>query len=117
MPMTLKVEIDEARRLEGGAKPVDLVHLSRQTMGDPGLEAEVLRMFMTQARTCLDAWKRAEDDDGRKEAAHALKGSARAIGAFALADHAAAAEIAPGDDIRPLEAEMERALAYIRTLI
>jgi len=50
--------------------------------GDPGLEAEVLRMFLTQARTCLEAWKRAESEAGRKEAAHALKGSARAIGAF-----------------------------------
>jgi len=117
MPMTLKVEVDEARRLNGGAKPVDLVHLSCQTMGDPGLEAEVLRIFLTQARTCLDGLKRAEDDAGRKEAAHALKGSSRAVGAFALADLAAAAEIAGGHDIAALEAEMERVLAYIRTLI
>jgi HPt (histidine-containing phosphotransfer) domain-containing protein len=117
MPMTLKVEIDQARRLDGGAKPVDLVHLSRQTMGDPGLEAEVLRMFLTQARTCLEAWKRAESDAGRKEAAHALKGSARAIGAFGLADHAASAEEGGSHDIGALEAEMDRVLAYIRTLI
>jgi HPt (histidine-containing phosphotransfer) domain-containing protein len=115
--MTLKVEIEVARRLEGAGKPVDLVHLSRQTMGDPGLEAEVLRMFLTQARTCLEAWKRAEDDIGHKEAAHALKGSARAVGAFALADLAAVAELPGNRDIGPLEAEMDRVLAYIRTLI
>jgi HPt (histidine-containing phosphotransfer) domain-containing protein len=117
MPMTLKVEVDEARRLGGGAKPVDLVYLSRQTMGDPGLEAEVLRIFLTQARVCLEAWKQALNDAARKEAAHALKGSARAIGAFALADHAAAAEIAGYRDIAALEAEMERVFAYIRTLL
>ncbi len=34
-------------------RPIDLVHLAKQTMGDKALEIEVLQMFARQARACL----------------------------------------------------------------
>src|ERR1700709_1397810 len=34
-------------------RPIDLVHLAKQTMGDKVLEIEVLQMFARQARACL----------------------------------------------------------------
>lgn len=74
--------------------PVDRAHLARQTMGDSGLEREVLGMFLRQIET-LAARMRAADPAARRELAHALCGSARGIGAFALAETAAAIEADP----------------------
>lgn len=116
MTMALKADVAKTRS-EASGKPVDLVHLSGQTMGDAALEAEVLRIFLSQAGTWLDAYKRAHTHSARRDAAHALKGSARAIGAFTLADRAAAAELPGFSDLDGLECELERVFAYIRTLI
>lgn len=67
---------------------IDLVHLSRQTLGDAALEAELLRLFDRQAAELM-ARLRAEtqphEGEKRADLAHQLKGSARAVGAFALA--------------------------------
>lgn len=62
-------------------RPVDLVHLANQTMGDKALEVEVLQMFARQARACLQEMS---CGDGTKveAAAHRLKGAAGAVGAF-----------------------------------
>lgn len=70
---------------------LDLDHLSRQTFGDPELEDELLSLFDEQAAQIL-ARLAAPFVEGewaqRAEVAHALKGSALAIGAVATA-HAA----------------------------
>ena len=42
----LNVEAETA--LQGASRPIDLVHLARQTLGDRSLEQEVLRLFLTQ---------------------------------------------------------------------
>lgn len=70
-------------------KPVDLVHLARMTMGDRSLEREVLGLFRSQASLCLARLRKAEDEVAFIEAAHAIKGSARGIGAWRVADIAA----------------------------
>lgn len=85
----------EAARKAGG-RPLDLDHLSRQTMGERALEQEVLAMFSRQLGTIRDTIG-AADDRERARLAHALKGSARAVGAFALADWAARIEDMPDD--------------------
>ena len=77
-------------------RPIDLDHLGRQTMGDKALEAEVLRMFARQIRVCLQDI--GEGDPERVKAAlHLLKGAARSVGAFAVAERAEACEARPGD--------------------
>ena len=77
------------------AAAVDLNHLARYTGGDVALNAEILRLFDSQAselvqqlQTILDA----RDAKSWKVTMHTLKGAARGIGAFTLGDAAAAAE-------------------------
>ncbi|MEX0346505.1 MAG: Hpt domain-containing protein [Rhizobiaceae bacterium] len=76
------------------SRPVDLVHLARQTMGDRTLEEEVLQLFMQQAAVIGDRIRKATPDE-RKRLAHGLKGSARGIGAFSVAECAYAIELDP----------------------
>jgi HPt (histidine-containing phosphotransfer) domain-containing protein len=61
-------------------------------MGDVRLELEVLGLFIEQAPATLDALRRAGTDRDWVLAAHSLKGSARAVGAWRLAGLAEAAE-------------------------
>jgi HPt (histidine-containing phosphotransfer) domain-containing protein len=77
-------------------RPVDLVHLARQTMGDRDLEREVLDLFVQQALSVRDSIADAGEKE-RLNLAHGLKGSARSVGAFAVADCAAAIEREPND--------------------
>lgn len=72
--------------------PLDLDHLSRMTLGDAELEQEVLAMFAEQAVRLMAAMAALPVEAGGL--AHKLKGSARGIGAFAVADAAASLETA-----------------------
>ncbi len=74
-------------------RPIDLVHLAKQTMGDKGLEVEVLQMFARQARTCLQDIGSGDTDKARA-GAHRLKGAASAVGAFKVAAAAESFETA-----------------------
>jgi hypothetical protein len=83
------------------ARPIDMAHLSRQTMGDRAVENEVLALFVHQALGVRDKIAAASIDD-RLAMAHGLKGSARGVGAFAIADCVTDIERNP-DDINTLE--------------
>jgi HPt (histidine-containing phosphotransfer) domain-containing protein len=78
------------------SRPVDLAHLSRQTLGDRALEQEVLQLFVHQAVSTRDQIAQASTAE-RLCLAHTLKGSARGIGAFAIADCVAEIESQPED--------------------
>ncbi|MDE1939853.1 MAG: Hpt domain-containing protein [Alphaproteobacteria bacterium] len=74
---------------------VDLAHLARYTGGDDAINAEVLRLFDTQTSEIVDRLQAildARDAKSWREATHTLKGAARGVGAFMLADAAAFAE-------------------------
>ncbi|HUE46092.1 MAG TPA: Hpt domain-containing protein [Aestuariivirgaceae bacterium] len=80
---------------ESGAGPevLDLDHLARYTMGNRDLERELLRLFRTQLlaqMTGVAQARDAPDRDGQdwRFATHTLKGVARSIGAWAIADTA-----------------------------
>ncbi len=66
---------------------IDLVHLARQTGGDRDLEHELLALFADQCVKHLNTIRHAAAPDGC-DAAHTLKGAARAVGAWAVADAA-----------------------------
>ncbi|MCB8837472.1 Hpt domain-containing protein [Aurantimonas sp. VKM B-3413] len=68
-------------------RPIDLVHLARQTAGDRALESEVLGLLVRQIELAERRLEAIGTEDGR-QLAHALKGAARNIGAFRLADAA-----------------------------
>ncbi len=74
---------------------VDMEHLARYTGGDVALNAEVLRLFDSQANDLvaqLTAILDARDAKSWKHVTHTLKGAARGIGAFSFADAAARLE-------------------------
>ena len=78
------------------ARPVDLVHLAVQTMGDKMLEVEVLNLFTRQARAALHEIA-ALDNGGVSASAHRLKSAANGVGAFVVASAAEKLEAKPGD--------------------
>jgi HPt (histidine-containing phosphotransfer) domain-containing protein len=95
-------------------RPVDLVHLARQTMGDRALEQEVLGLFVQQALNVRDQIAGASLDE-RLQLLHGLKGSARGVGAFAIGDWAAEVELAPDD--RQLIARLGRLIDDLRGFV
>lgn len=76
---------------------IDFSYLAAQTFGDVDLERELLALFVAQARSLLESLDR-RDAQGRREAAHLLTGSARAIGATAVAEAAECYEKAVDHD-------------------
>ena len=74
---------------------IDLDHLARYTGGDRAINAEVMRLFDSQANELvarLNSILDARDAKSWKEVTHTLKGAARGIGAFAMGDAAARCE-------------------------
>ncbi len=104
--------------------PVDLAHLRRYTMGDHDLEIEILGLFASQLPLTISALKNAPSEKEWRIAAHTLKGSARAVGAWSLATIAESAERLrplPQEEVRVevverLEKAASAACAYIASL-
>jgi HPt (histidine-containing phosphotransfer) domain-containing protein len=74
--------------------PIDLIFLAHQTLGDEQLETELLLLFDRQAGDILANLAAAPSASARVDLAHRLKGSARAIGAAAVAAAAEDYELA-----------------------
>lgn len=74
--------------------PIDFEHLRRYTMGDANLEQEILGLFLSHVPKSLQTLKDAATATEWRAAAHGIKGSARAVGAHAVADLAVRAEAA-----------------------
>jgi len=97
--------------------PIDFEHLKRMTLGDVRLEQEVLAMFSAQAAELVNTLAAMPSDAGAL--AHTLKGAARAIGAFAVADAAARLEAVMGSGSDPSDslAELGDAVSLARAAI
>ena len=65
---------------------LDLDHLARMTLGERELEREVLMLFTQQSTDLLARLEKLPREGA--SLAHTLKGSARGIGAFAVAEAA-----------------------------
>lgn len=103
---------------------IDLVHLSKYTLGERSLECELLGLFRAQAGVYLDRMRSADCAKTWTDAAHTLKGSARGVGAWTVADQAESAEAlsfpegaARDDALRVLEAAIDETVAHIRMLM
>jgi len=99
LPMDNLARIDsaEAPSLVPDDRPIDLVHLARTTLGDRGLEREVLQLFDRQSMLLI-ARMRTAAPSGVVTLAHTLKGSALGIGAWRVARAAEALELAGARD-------------------
>lgn len=114
--------------MSAAKKAVDLSHLSRYTGGDEAINVEVLKMFNDQASELVTRLKGildARDAQSWKEVTHTIKGAARGIGAFPMADAAAFAE--PIDPVRDrgnaslaitaLKTEAEQVESFIKAFL
>jgi HPt (histidine-containing phosphotransfer) domain-containing protein len=97
--------------------PIDFEHLKRMTLDDSGLEQEVLAMFAAQSAKLMAALAAVPADAGAL--AHTLKGSARTIDAFGVAEAAARLEaiVANGADPSSPLTELGDAVALARAAI
>lgn len=104
--------------------PVDMAHLARYTLGDAALEREVLELFCTQSVSYLEQLRAATSHKEWCDAAHSLKGSARAVGAWRMARAAEYIETLREDippevrtaQIGELEASLQEASAFVAGL-
>lgn len=73
-------------------RPIDLVHLAKQCLGDENLEREVLRLFDTTIKTYFGRLDLAANAADRALYLHSIKGAAGGVGAWAIADLARGCE-------------------------
>ena len=97
--------------------PINLGHLKRMTLGDARLTREVLAMFASQTAQLIEAL--AAEPARAAALAHTLKGSARALGAFGVADAAEALEsvVQAGGDPADAMAALKHAAGEARAAI
>jgi HPt (histidine-containing phosphotransfer) domain-containing protein len=99
--------------------PFDLSRLRRFTLGNVGLEQELLGLFATQAPIMLAALHRADTQTAWRDAGHTLRGSSASIGAWLVAEAAERAERLVGnpdawDNARSeVAAAIDVSLAYV----
>lgn len=105
------------RKLDARRRPaIDLDHLARQTLGDQALQRQVLSLFSQQSRDQVTRLKGATSLRERSEAAHALVGAARGVGAFSVAYIASEIELSQGPvegRLRALDKSVQSARDFI----
>ena len=96
---------------------IDVQHLGRMTLGEAALEAEVLGLFSAQSADLVARLKTIPADAAAL--AHTLKGSARAIGAFRVADAALGVEAAmkSNGDVAGAITQLQHAVEEARATI
>ena len=118
-------EVDEDERFVFRHRPVDLAHLSRYTMGNTVLEAEVLELFRRQMQLYYVKLREAKDAASWREAASVMKASARGVGAWQILLTAETAEklaTVPAPEIRDsllstLENQIREADLFIQNVL
>jgi HPt (histidine-containing phosphotransfer) domain-containing protein len=78
------------------SEPIDRAHLARYSLGSPTLEREILGLFLAQLPLSIEQLRFAATDREWQVAAHTIKGSARAVGAWQVARLALEAEQTSG---------------------
>lgn len=83
--------------------PIDLDHLDQQTLGDPGLKDEVLRLYSQMSQVYLSRIEDSTSVPKLMEHLHTLKSAASGIGAWGVRDLAKRAEedLRAGNPVNP----------------
>lgn len=107
-----------AHPLTETSAPIDRAHLRQMTLGDDALAREVLGLFDRQATLMIERMRSA-DREAQGAMAHALKGSARGIGAWQVAEAAARFDHGGGDAaaLTALAASVAHARAEIAQIL
>lgn len=79
-------------------RPIDMLHLSKQTSGDSNLESELLTLFAKQVRESLSEMAICTEKQRAKMAGE-VHNAAESIGAFDIAEKAGRIEADPADPI------------------
>lgn len=88
---TLPIEAEAAQWADPD-EPIDVAYLARFTLGNTRLEREILELFAGQMPLYVEQLRAADSRKTWELAAHAIKGSALAVGAHKLASLAQMAE-------------------------
>jgi len=78
--------------LRRDARPIDLVHLAKQCLGDEHLEYEILRLFDATIVAYHERVAHAPGPEDLALALHSMRSAATGVGAWTIVDLAAAAE-------------------------
>lgn len=83
--------------------PIDMEHLGRQALGDPGLQDEVLRLYARMSQVYLGRIEDSTTIAMLLEHLHTLKSAAAGIGAWGVRDLARQAEdeLRSGREVNP----------------
>lgn len=87
-----------------GHGPIDMEHLGRQALGDPGLQEEILRLYDEMSRIYFSRIEQSTTTDDLARNLHTLKSAASGIGAWTVRDLTRAAE----EDLRVGKVDPER---------
>ena len=105
---------DAGDQLAGEA--IDRAYLARFTLGNAALESEVLQLFADQVPVYLRALREARSRKAWRDAAHTIKGSALAVGAWRLSRFAEMAEgVDVGSEAALSEGHRDEAIAAVAT--
>jgi hypothetical protein len=100
--------------------PIDMLHLAKQAMGDPGLELEVLRVFDETVRVNFERLERSTNVADLLVHLNTLKLAAAGVGAWSLVEHSKAleAELQAGLPVNPERVDdIEMAIEELHTFI
>ncbi len=109
----------------GAVDHIDVDHLDRYVAGDRALRDEILAIFEEQAAMWTRMLDPRAEDTAWRDAAHALKGASRGVGAWEVGDLCANAEKLIGDDasvdarmaaVDALKDAVHRTIADVRRL-
>jgi hypothetical protein len=114
----------DAPRQDRAHGPIDMEHLGRQALGDPGLQDEVLRLYARMSRVYLGRIEDSTSIPMLLEHLHTLKSAAAGIGAWGVRDLARRAEdeLRSGQPVNPERIEdialaVAECVAFIEDII
>ena len=84
-------------------RPIDMMHLAKQSLGDANLEVELMRLFSEAASVYFGRLETATTVPDLLHHLHVLKGASVGIGAWSLAEHVhvMASELKAGKPVNP----------------
>jgi len=86
MARSLEALFPAAYEAAARRRPIDLVHLAKQTLGDWALECEVLRMFDEVVQSYFRKLESSTSTEELLANLHALKGASAGVGAWGIVD-------------------------------